>query len=164
MQNISEEKCKLVEELGLNFEEKHNLPPLAGRFYAFMILSNVEGHSFEDIIEITCASKSSVSTNLNLLVQLKFIEYFTKTGDRKRYFRTTKNYLRITLEEYLESIEKELNLVKKVNSFNKEHNPEKFKKNKNLGLIFQEYLTTQKENLETTIKKMIAFNNEFDQL
>ncbi|PVW15256.1 GbsR/MarR family transcriptional regulator [Marixanthomonas spongiae] len=164
MQNISEEKCKLVEELGLSFEDNHNLPPLAGRIYAVMILSSVDGHSFEDIIEITSASKSSVSTNLNLLVQLKFIEYFTKTGDRKRYFRTTKNYLRLTLEEHYESIDKELELVKKVNTFNKKHNPEKFKKNKNIGLIFQEYLTTQKENLETTIKKMIAFNNEFDQL
>ncbi len=163
MQNISEEKCKLVEELGLNFEGNHNLPPLAGRIYAVMILSSVDGHSFEDIIEITNASKSSVSTNLNLLVQLKFIEYFTKTGDRKRYFRITKNYLRLTLEEYCESIDKELELVKKVNTFNRKHNPEKFKKNKNLGLIFQEYLTTQKENLETTIKKMIAFKNEFDQ-
>ena len=163
MQEISKEKCKLVEELGLNVEEKHNLPPLAGRIYAFMILSNVEGHTFEDIIEITCASKSSVSTNLNLLVQLKFIEYFTKTGDRKRYFRTKKNYLRITLEEYHREIDKELTLVKKVNKFNEENNPEKFKKNKNLGIIFQEYLIAQKENLELTIKKMIEFKETLDQ-
>ena len=133
------------------------LPPLAGRIYAFMILSNVEGHTFEDIIDTTCASKSSVSTNLNLLVQLKFIEYFTKTGDRKRYFRTTKNYLRITLEEYYQAIEKELNLVKKVNKFNKEHNPEKFKKSENLGIIFQEYLTAQKENLRINHSKNDRF-------
>ncbi|MBZ0326532.1 MAG: transcriptional regulator [Altibacter sp.] len=158
MNTCSKEKSDLIEEIGLNFENKHHFTPLAGRIYAFMILSDDEGHSFEDFVEITSASKSSVSTNLNLLVQLKYVEFFTKPGDRKRYFRPTKNYLKITLEEYLNTINKELKIVEKINKFNCKYHPQKFTKSESIGLIFQQYLESQKKNLKSTIDKMVSFH------
>ncbi|MEJ1222524.1 GbsR/MarR family transcriptional regulator [Sediminicola sp. 1XM1-17] len=156
----SEEKRILIEEVGLHLEGSHKLTPLASRIYAIMILSSEEGFSFEEIMEITQASKSSVSTNISLLVQLNYVEFYTKTGDRKRYFRGTNNYLKLTLEEYFQDIEKDLKLVKKINKFNKVNNPTKFVENESMGVIFQEYLAIQKENLKKTIEKMKAFQNQ----
>jgi len=158
MKNCSAEKCQLIEEVGINLEDRHGFAPLAARIYAFMILSDDHGHSFEEFVAMTESSKSSVSTNLNLLVQLKFVEYFTKSGDRKRYFRPSKNYLKITLQEYLLSAQKELKIVEKINKYNCEHHPEKFDKNESIGLIFQQYLMSHQENLKTTIDKMVQFH------
>lgn len=156
----SEEKKVLIEEIGLNFQEKHAFTPLAGRIYAIMILSRGEGFTFEELMALTEASKSSVSTNLNLLIQLKYVEFFTKHGDRKRYFRSTKNYLKLTLEEHLTAIEKELILVDKINTYQIEHNPEKFRKNESLGLIFQKYLESHKDSIKTTLLNIEAFQNK----
>lgn len=153
----SKEKQNLIEEIGLSFEERHNLPPLAGRLFAVLVLSKHDGHSFEELVEISQASKSSVSTNLNLLVQIKYVEYYTKPGDRKRYFRITNNNLRITLEEKLLDLEKEITIVQKINKYNCDHNPQKFKSNESIGIIFQKYLESQIKNLKTTIDKMLAF-------
>ena len=38
------------------------------------------------MVTILCASKSTISTHLNHLKDLNKIVYFTKTGDRKKYF------------------------------------------------------------------------------
>lgn len=157
----STEKKTLIEEVGLHFQEGHNLSPLAGRIFALLMLSKKEGFSFEQMVEITGASKSSVSTNINLLVQMKFVEYYTKPGDRKRFFRMTRSNLRISLEEKLDDLEKELLIVEKINSFNCTNNPQKFEKEENIGLLLQEHLNDQKRNLKATINKLhIAEKNE----
>ena len=94
MESCSKEKKQLIEEIGLHFEQTHNISPLAARIYAMMILSPADGHTFEEIVNISGASKSSVSTQLNILIQLKKVDYFTLSGSRKRYFRASKMYLK----------------------------------------------------------------------
>ncbi|MDT0691287.1 transcriptional regulator [Salegentibacter sp. F188] len=157
--SCSAEKSKLIEEIGLHFERTNQLAPLAARIYAIMILSPKEGHTFDEIMAITEASKSSVSTQLNLLLQLKKVEYFTKTGDRKRYFRGNRTYLQNTLETYLENISEELKMVEKITEFNSTYNPEKYKKTGKVPLLFKDYLLRQKENLRSTIAKISEIQN-----
>lgn len=65
------EREKLIEEIGVHFESVYNLPPLAARIYAILIMGNEEGYSFEALVEEVAASKSTVSTSLNLLLQLQ---------------------------------------------------------------------------------------------
>ena len=154
MDCCSPEKQKLIEEIGVHFEKVHNLAPLAARIYIIMILSPNDGHTFDEIIEITKASKSSVSTQLNLLLQTNKVEYFTKPGDRKRYFRASKTYLKNTLKENLENIKEDIRLIEKIHVFNAEYNKEKFKTTGDTGKLYSEYLIAQKENLERTIEKM----------
>ena len=154
MDCCSPEKQKLIEEIGVHFEKVHNLAPLAARIYILMILSPNDGHTFDEIIEITRASKSSVSTQLNLLLQTKKVEYFTKPGDRKRYFRASRTYLKNTLIEDLENIKEDIRLVEKLHDFNKQYNKEKYKKTGGVTLLYQEYLVAQKENLKRTIEEM----------
>ncbi|SHI37490.1 DNA-binding transcriptional regulator GbsR, MarR family [Arenibacter nanhaiticus] len=160
MQDKYEEKRILIEEMGVALEERADLTPLAARIYAALILSCYEGLLFEEIIAITQASKSSVSNNLNILVQLHYVEYYTRPGDRKRHFRTTKYYVRNAMEQYEKLIERELDMVKKINAYNKEYNPQKFKNENSVGILFQEYLTEQREKIKTTIEGVKNFQKQ----
>jgi DNA-binding transcriptional regulator GbsR (MarR family) len=163
MEMCSLEKKLLIEEVAHHLESHRKLPPLASRIYAIMILSSDEGFSFEELISITLASKSSTSASLNLLTQLSFVESYTKPGERKRHFRGTGNYLKSTLEEHFHNVEYELQIVEKINRFNRNSNPDKFVADESLGSLFQDYLNLQKSNLQFTLKKMIEFKTETHQ-
>ena len=154
------EKKKLIEEVGLHFEQEKQMSPLAARIYAIMILSPYEGNSFEEIVEMTCASKSSVSTQLNLLLQLKKVEYFTKPGDRKRYFRSSKCYLINSMQEELDYIAEEIKIVNKIADYNSNHNKHKFQKNGGVSFLFKEYLINQQKNIKDTIEKMSQLTDQ----
>ncbi|RZJ62280.1 MAG: hypothetical protein EOO45_22630 [Flavobacterium sp.] len=88
MSDIKKEKEELIEMFGIHFERFHNLPPLGSRIFATLILDCCKnGITFEDLVERMGASKSSVSTNINLLLKLNKIVYYTLPGDRKKYFK-----------------------------------------------------------------------------
>lgn len=80
------QKNILVEKMGVHFEKKDNLAPVAARILAYIVLTGKKGTTFEDLVSELCASKSTISTHLTHLQGIKKIEYFTKTGDRKKYF------------------------------------------------------------------------------
>lgn len=88
MSEIKKEKEELIEMFGIHFERFHNMPPLGARIFATIILDACgAGITFEDLVERMGASKSSVSTNVNLLLKLEKITYYTIPGDRKKYFK-----------------------------------------------------------------------------
>jgi DNA-binding transcriptional regulator GbsR (MarR family) len=89
--NICKEKMALVEKLGVHIESRDQLAPVAARILSYVILTGKKGTTFEDLVKILCASKSTISTHLNHLQDLKKIKYFTKTGDRKKYFVINKD-------------------------------------------------------------------------
>lgn len=91
--NICAEKMGLVEKLGVHLENREQLAPVAARILAYIILTGKKGTTFEDMVTILCASKSTISTHLNHLQDLKKIVYFTKTGDRKKYFIINKDMI-----------------------------------------------------------------------
>ena len=97
--NLMAEKLALVEELGVHFVDADHLAPLASRIFVYLILNGVEGASFEELTEKLEASKSSVSTNLQLLQSIGRISYYTKCGDRKRYFKVSPNHIISRLDE-----------------------------------------------------------------
>ena len=158
MESCSKEKKQLIEEIGLHFEQSHNISPLAARIYAMMILSPADGHTFEEIVNISGASKSSVSTQLNILIQLKKVDYFTLSGSRKRYFRASKMYLKKTLEDYNQSIEEEVSITEKIIAYNKKNNIKKFKEHGQTAVLFKSYLEHQLENIQSTIVEMENIN------
>jgi hypothetical protein len=57
-------------------------------------------------------------------------------------------------------MEKELQMVQKINAFNKENNPVKFETEKSIGLLFQEYLEEQGAMIDEKLKKIEAFQNQ----
>ena len=78
--NICKKKMALVEKLGVHIENKEKLAPVAARIISYIILTGKTGTTFEEMVTILCASKSTISTHLNHLQDLNKIEYFTKTG------------------------------------------------------------------------------------
>lgn len=84
--HVCSQKQALVEKLGVFIESKDQLAPVAARILSYIILTGKKGTTFEDLVTVLCASKSTISTHLNHLQDLKKIVYFTKAGDRKKYF------------------------------------------------------------------------------
>lgn len=160
MKNTSEEYSLLIEDIGLVIEERADLSPLASRIYASLILASEDGLTFDDITTIHKASKSSVSNNLNVLVKLNYIEYYTKPGNRKRYFKTSKLYVKTAMQKYNELFEKEIEIVEKINNFNKKHNPEKFKSQHSVGTIYRDYLTKLTEGFKTKMQQLEKVENQ----
>ncbi|HMI07420.1 MAG TPA: hypothetical protein VK528_07735 [Flavobacterium sp.] len=111
--DILKEKSELIEMFGIHFETLYNLPPLASRILGTLILDACRnGMTFEEIIERMDASKSSVSTNLNLLLKLGKINFYKVSGDRKKYFRAAPFSERLT--NYLRILEFEKELIDKM--------------------------------------------------
>lgn len=150
----SNKQKELIEEIGLQLETRLQISPLAARIYALLTLSSYNGITFEEIREVIGSSKSSTSVNINVLLQLKYIEYYTKSGDRKRYFKVSKYYKLISLELYYQSLENDIKMVDKINTYNKTNHPEKFTKEKSLGLITQDYLKKMQDSVKETINKI----------
>lgn len=151
------EQAALVEKIGIGIEERLKLSPLAARIYALLILSSYEGLTFEDIRAHIQASKSSASVNINVLTQLGYISFYTKSGDRKRYFKISRYSQMVSLETERQNMDTEMKMIEQINSFNKKYHPEKFTDEKTIGHIYQGYLTKKQRLLETTIQKMKAF-------
>lgn len=106
------DKEDLVERLGVFMEQKEQLAPVAARILSYIILTGKAGTTFEDLVRDLCASKSTISTHLNHLADLKRILYFTKTGDRKKYYTINEDSIIQSIDAMTESwiLQKELHL------------------------------------------------------
>jgi DNA-binding transcriptional regulator GbsR (MarR family) len=67
-------------------EKQEHLAPIAARIFATLLIYKEKGITFEDLVDFLEASKSTISTNLKTLQNLELIEFFTKSGDRKKYY------------------------------------------------------------------------------
>ena len=100
---MCEQKSELIEKLGVHFENSFQLAPVAARILSHVILNGKAGATFEDLVTNLCASKSTISTHLNHLQDLKKIEYFTKPGDRKKYFIVNEDSIIQGIDEMMAS-------------------------------------------------------------
>lgn len=133
---VCEKKMALVEKLGVHLENREQLAPVAARIMSYIILTGKKGATFEDMVSILCASKSTISTHLNHLQDLNKIEYFTKTGDRKKYFVINKDMILHHVDEMIKNWQevRELHLEIKnykeiINNQKIENDDEKFELN-----------------------------------
>lgn len=116
MTEIQKQKAELIEMFGVFFENTHHLPPLASRILGNLILDGCKtGLTFEDLVERMSASKSTVSTSLNLLMKTGKITYYTLAGDRKKYFKPSPFSNR--LQNYLEIIALEKVIIEKMMNY-----------------------------------------------
>lgn len=115
-------KDLLVEKLGVFFERVHELSPVSARILSKIVLAGKHGVTFEELVQNLCASKSTVSTQLNLLQELNKIEYYTKPGDRKKYFITNKNMLQNQIDKMLLNFEQEKQLHLEIKQYKEDTN------------------------------------------
>lgn len=84
---LSDQQKKLIERLGV-MHEHEGLQPAVSRVMALLLVSPDTELTFDQIRETLQLSKSATSNAINMLLTTKKLEYITKTGDRKRYFRS----------------------------------------------------------------------------
>ncbi|WP_276168866.1 GbsR/MarR family transcriptional regulator [Zobellia alginiliquefaciens] len=151
-----ERKQRLIEELGVHFETEYSLPPLAARIFANLVVTDELGLTFEDCLEKRGASKSSISTSLNLLLQLGMITYFTKSGDRRRYFKIAdkSDFFIKKLEQALKKAGNESKMIQKVAAYDQENNPEKYEQYKQKIEVYIECLNQNKKTYQKTIETL----------
>ncbi|HYK44747.1 MAG TPA: ArsR family transcriptional regulator [Parafilimonas sp.] len=75
-----------VEKMGIMIE-KMGHAPVPGRIVSYLMLSEPPYRDFYQIQAFLKASKSTISTALNQLMQAGVVNYITFSGDRKRYFQ-----------------------------------------------------------------------------
>lgn len=148
---------QLIEDFGLLIDKRLGISPLSARIYALLTLSSYEGLTFEEIREAIDASKSSTSVNVNVLIQLGYIEYHTKPGDRKRYFKVAKYFQLVSLETYQKSIENDMVMAERIHAYNKVNHPGKSTDLEPLGDVTRDYLQKLHELVSDTVAKIKNF-------
>jgi hypothetical protein len=79
---------EIFQDLVKFYGEAFHLPPLAAKIYAYLIFDfEKKGVCFDHFVEILHASKSSVSSNLNLLLTSGLIKDFTKNRRTQKILR-----------------------------------------------------------------------------
>ncbi len=93
-------------------ECKEQLAPLAARILSNLILTGKKGVTFDDMVRGLGASKSTIFTHLTNLQAAKKIAYYTKPGDRKKYFVISPDAMLQSMTDMIEKwhIERELHL------------------------------------------------------
>ncbi|HRP91051.1 MAG TPA: ArsR family transcriptional regulator [Edaphocola sp.] len=111
---LIEKKRMLVESLGIYLEMNRLVAPLAARIMATLIINGEYGTSFEQLIKDLEASKSTISTHLTNLESQQIISFYTKCGDRKRYYIMKPGYISRKINQLIEQWRAEINIHKKV--------------------------------------------------
>lgn len=115
-------KEKLIEKMGVHLEHKEQLAPLAGRILANLVLKGKKGETFENLVCDLNASKSTIFTHLTTLQASNRITYYTKSGDRKKYFILSPNALINSMNEVIINWKEEHNLHLEIVEYKKEVN------------------------------------------
>ncbi|WP_029033074.1 GbsR/MarR family transcriptional regulator [Salinimicrobium terrae] len=150
------QKKNLIEELGVHLEGD-NLAPLAARILSTLILSGKKGVTFDELVCQLQAGKSTVSTHLDHLQNSNRVKYFTKPGDRKRYFVIDPNLILNVMDEMIDKWEKEKKLHLKIKEYKKQCNCEAEETGDfQFDLDFQEDFLTFLEETSTAVKKFKA--------
>ena len=152
-QELLKKKKQLVEDLGV-LMEKENLAPLAARIMATLILSGKRGVTFDELVCDLHAGKSSISTHLDHLQQSSRVKYFTKPGDRKRYFIINPDLLIKVIDEMVNKWEKEKQIHSEIKEYKKNCNALAREEDGYLfDLEFQEDFLTFLEEITAAVKK-----------
>lgn len=154
MNDLESEKRILIEELGVQLEEDQ-YTPVAARIFATMILNGKQGITFDQLVNDLNASKSSVSTHLEQLQISNKVRYFTKPGDRKRYFVVNPDLMANMIDEQVAKWESQRSIHKKVLLYKKRRNDQMFDDKENhFDLELQQDFLIFLEEATTAIKKL----------
>lgn len=110
---LTERQRDLIEKLGV-YHEKTGAPPATARISALLLVSPVTELSFDEIRETLNLSKSATSNALNMLLNTGKVDYITKSGDRKRYFKNKMSNWKTDLRENFQKLTKAADVLEEV--------------------------------------------------
>lgn len=85
---LSQKQKELIEEYGV-YSERNGMSPAQARILALLLICDSAELTFDEIYQTLKISKSAASNALNSLLMMERLEYTTKPGDRRRYFKST---------------------------------------------------------------------------
>lgn len=83
---MDQDRLDFVEEFGVSFEQ-HRLPRMVGRVLGTLMVSDPPERSAEELAEELRASPGSISSATRTLVQMGLVRRFSRSGERRAYFR-----------------------------------------------------------------------------
>ena len=118
---MDKEKIALEEMMTELFRRLHHLSPMAARTLSVLAIEgSAEGLTFEGLIERLQASKSTLSTSINLLQDKELVYYETKKNKRRKYFKSFPFDKRFV--EFLDLVRYEKDFTIRFESYMKEQN------------------------------------------
>lgn len=157
---LEKRKKDLIEKLGVYIEVERKVPPIAARILATLIINGCKGTTFDQLVTDLEASKSTISTHLSNLELQNSIIYFTKCGDRKRYYTIKPGYITRKIRSLSEQWSREIELQKEIISYKNDFNRAQHKDENHLPVAFHEQsLHFLESTLEYLEKQLIIFQN-----
>jgi DNA-binding transcriptional regulator GbsR (MarR family) len=99
--NVTAAQKRLIEKLGVFFEG-HGETPAEARIVGLFIVADQLEWTLEDIQQTLGISKSAANNAINILLLKQQVEYVTKPGDRKKYYRSKIEQWMTHAEEQME--------------------------------------------------------------
>lgn len=100
---LTKDQQELIERVGVTFEGM-GMAPAPARISALLLVAPQGELPFDAICRLLNMSKSATSTSLSLLQGLNKVEYITKPGERKRYFKVKVNTWREDMKQTLQGM------------------------------------------------------------
>lgn len=148
-----------VERIGIMIEQTGQAP-LRGRIVSYLMLSEPPYRDFFEIQKFLKASKSSISTALNHLMQAGVVSYTTFSGDRKRYFKIdTKGLFTLIKQKYKQG-QKINEMVRETLEHRKDSEFQGFNKELKEVIDFSAYVHKGIEKLIVDWEKAHKVNNK----
>ena len=104
----------LFQDMSSQYMELYHFPPLTANIFTYLMFDfEQKGITFEQILEASCASKSSVSNALNILQQSSYVEAISKLGERKRYYRVNKSIFKIQFHDSITKLKRDYSILER---------------------------------------------------
>ena len=130
-----------------------SLPPLSAKIYAYLIFDfDKKGHTFDELVETFCASKSSISSSVNFLLNANLIKTINKIDERKRYFVFNDDFVKFRFEEIVNRLKREIKILDQLNNY-RESQLESSQLSERYS-IYRSLLEKNIENIENTLNKL----------
>ena len=153
-EELEVQKRELIEQLGVQLETRHDLSPVAARILATLILTGQKGITFDKLVHDLNASKSTISTQLEHLQVSDKVKYYTKTGDRKRYFIINPELMMNTIDELVKRWETEKQIHQKIVEYKQHQNSLCTNKEDKFDLEFQRDFLVFLEEASAAVQKL----------
>jgi DNA-binding transcriptional regulator GbsR (MarR family) len=145
---LTEKQKELIEKAGVIFE-RDGFSPAAARTLSLLMVSDDTELTFEGIYQTLNMSKSAASNAINLLLVARRIEYITRPGERKRYFRTRLVQMESIYEEVFKDMDNEVAVYKEILAQRPDHT-----RNFNEGLRdFVSFMELVRESMPAIFQK-----------
>jgi len=153
---------RIIEKLGVHIEGREQLAPLAARILSTLILTGKRGITFESLVCELGASKSTIFTHLTTLQAANRITYYTKSGDRKKYFILIPDVMIQSMTEMLKKWKCEQEIHREIMDYKKEINESLEEESEKFDLEFHkdylDFLGQASASVEKLQKKLIEKN------